>query len=122
MTKTDPKSFKIADAADMAVTSLPSIDRHPGLFIRDTLMPEYGVTKLADLARRLGVNRSGLHRVLMGQNDVSRELAYRLGALMNDAVADLLIAWQQAWDMKKEAAHREALKEQIERLPTPAAD
>lgn len=114
-------AYKITDPAEMAV-KLPAIDRAPGCFLRDVVLPEYGMTNVADLARRLGVNRPNLVNVLGGTSAVSRELAYRLGALLNDHVADLLIAYQHAWDLQNEAGRREELKAEIERVPAPAVD
>lgn len=116
MTKSNPGSFKIEDPAAMLVEHLPPLDRHPGVFIRDTLMPEFGLN-VAQLSRLIGVNRSNLHNVLQGNVDVSRDLAYRLGALMNDHVADLLINYQLQWDLQQECDRREGFKREIERLP-----
>ena len=115
MPRTNPAKYKITDPADMVVGDLPPVDRHPGVFIRDTLMPEYGLN-VAALARMIGVNRPNLHNVLQGRSDVSRDLAYRLGALMNDHVADFLISYQVAWDKQQEAERRAAFKAQITRI------
>ncbi|MFS0737572.1 hypothetical protein ABC347_11025 [Sphingomonas sp. 1P06PA] len=105
--------------ADMIVNAVPPLTQHPGGFIRDTLLPEFGLS-VAETARRIGVDRAGFHGVLTGKYDVSRDLAYKLGALMNDAVADLLIAYQHAYDLEKERDKRAAYREKIERLPVPA--
>lgn len=115
MSKRATHDFKIRNPQEMQVGTLPPLDRHPGCFIRDTLLPEYGLSVSA-LAERIGVNRPNLSNVLHGKADVSRELAYRLGALMNDQVADLLIAYQHAWDLDREKARRDELKGQIMRI------
>lgn len=39
---------------------------------------------------------------------------------MRDEVADLLIAYQHAYDLAQEREMREAMKASIERLPEPA--
>lgn len=119
MPKRDSNQFKITDPAQMRVDALPPFDRHPGHFIRDTLLPEYGLS-ISALAGRLELNRSNLSNVLNGKSDVSRDLAYALGALMSDHVADLLIAWQNAWDLEQERGRREDFKRRIARLPEPA--
>ena len=111
--------YKIADPAGMLIGELPPLDRHPGIYFREVLMPQWGL-KVAPLARAIGVNRANLHEVLSGRSDVSRELAYRLGALLNDHVGDFLIGYQLAWDIERERERREQLKREIERLPTPA--
>ena len=119
MAKRDDAQYKIAKASEMIVDAVPPIDRHPGLFIKAVLLPEYGLS-VAETARRLKVDRAGFHGTLTGKYDVSRDLAYKLGALMRDEVADLLIAYQHAYDLAKERDRREAFKETIERL-APAA-
>lgn len=117
----DQSAFKIEAAADMVVEALPPLEQHPGLFIRHTLLPEYGLT-VSEAARRIGVDRAGFTGVLDGKYSVSRDLAYKLGALMNDPVADLLIAYQHAYDLAQERERREAFKAKIERVePVEAA-
>lgn len=121
MSKRDSSEHKIEKASEMIVAALPPIDRHPGAFIRDVLLPEYGLS-VSEAAKRLGVNRVGFHHTLNGKYDVSRDLAYKLGALMRDEVADLLIAYQNAYDLAKETEKREGYKATIERMaPVEAA-
>jgi len=112
MAKRDSSQYKIEKAADMIVSAIPPDTPHPGAFIKDTLLPDYGLS-VAEAARRLGVDRAGFHGVLTGKYDVSRELAYKLGALMNDHVADLLIQWQLRHDLDREKAKRDAYKTTI---------
>ncbi|WP_423606105.1 helix-turn-helix transcriptional regulator [Sphingomonas sp. MS122] len=113
----DAAQYKIETAAEMVVTALPPLDQHPGPFIRDVLLPEYGLKNISDVARRLGVDRAGFIGTLNGKHDVSRDLAYKLGALTNDHVADFLIAYQHAYDLAKERDKREAYKAKIARVP-----
>lgn len=115
MPKRDSAQYKIAAAADMIVGAVPPLDRHPGSFIKETLLPEYGLS-VAEVARRIKMDRATLHLVLTGKHAVSRDLAYKLGALMRDEVADLLIAYQHAYDLSREQERRQAFKEQIERV------
>lgn len=115
-----PQDFKISDPAEMAVSVSPAPDRHPGLFIRDTLLPEYGLN-ISRLCEVLKLNRSNVSAVLSGKSDVSRDFAYRLGALLNDHLADLLINWQHLWTLEQERPRRQELAREIERLPAPAA-
>lgn len=119
MAKAQNADFKITDPDAMLVEHQPPLHIHPGVFIRDVLLPQYGL-KVAPLARMIGVARPNLYHVLQGSRDVSRELAYRLGALMNDHVADFLISYQMASDKQQEAGRREELKREITRLPAPA--
>lgn len=109
--------FKITDPAEMLVLDDQPLTTHPGVFLREVILPQWGLTKIAPLARMLGVNRPNLHNVLHGTSDVSRELAYRFGALLGDHAADFLIAYQNRWDLEQEKGRREELKRQIPRLP-----
>ncbi len=111
----DKSAFKIEAAAGMVVEALPPLEQHPGHFIRHTLLPEYGLS-VSEAARRIGVDRAGFTGVLDGKYAVSRDLAYKLGALMNDQVADLLIAYQHAYDLGHERERRESFKAKIERV------
>lgn len=120
MPKPPPEDYKIHDEADMMVVDLPPLDRPPGVFLREVILPEWGATKIAPLAAALKVNRPHLVDVLNGRGNVSRELAYRLGARFNDHVADLLIAYQHQWDLQQERGRREELKKEIEAVPAPA--
>jgi len=108
--------YKIEAAAEMVVSAVPQLDQHPGKFIKDVLLPEYGLS-VAEAARRIKMDRATLHLVLTGKHAVSRDLAYKLGALMRDEVADLLIAYQHAYDLAKDREKREEYKATIERVP-----
>ena len=119
MSKRGASQYKITDPAEMLVRRQPPIDKHPGVFLRETIMPQWKLN-VSELARRLSVNRANLHNVLTGNADVSRDLAYKLGALLRDEVADFLIAYQNAYDLEREKEKRETFKQTIERLPEPA--
>ncbi|WP_034157891.1 helix-turn-helix transcriptional regulator [Sphingomonas sp. ERG5] len=107
--------FKIKDPAEMAIRRQPMAG-HPGAFIRNVLLPEYGLS-VTEAARRIGVQRVGFIGTLDGKYSVTRDLAYKLGALMRDEVTDLLIAWQQKYDLEREAEQRAAYRRDIERVP-----
>jgi antitoxin HigA-1 len=117
MSKREKSEYKLAPE-EMAV-AMPPADRHPGEFIKQVLLPEYGLS-VSEAARRIAMDRATLHLVLTGKHAVSRDLAYKLGALMRDEVADLLIAAQLAFDLAQEQERREAFRRQIERMPEPA--
>lgn len=120
MSKSPPEDFKITDPEEMKVQAMPLLTKHPGVYLREVILPEWGATKIAPLAAALKVNRPHLVDVLNGRGNVTRELAYRLGARFNDHVADLLISYQHQWDLQQEAARREELKQEIEPVPAPA--
>lgn len=59
------------------MTALPP--PHPGLFIRDGLLPSLGVS-VTDGAEQLGISRTNFSRFLNGHVGVSPEMALRLEA------------------------------------------
>jgi addiction module HigA family antidote len=120
MTRRNSGEYKITDPVEQLVARQPPVDKHPGEFVKEVLLPAYGLS-VAETARRIGVDRAGLHMTLTGKYDVSRDLAYKLGALMRDEVADFLIAYQAKYDLARESERREAFKQTIERVTPPAA-
>lgn len=118
MTKQPNSEFKITDPAEMLVGELPPLSISPGEFIKNTVLPEWGLNAKA-AAELIGFSRVGLTNTLNGKHEVTRDLIYRLGALLGDNLADLLLAHKQAWDLQQERAQREAHKATIARLPTP---
>jgi len=64
---------------------------HPGEVLRDTVLAELSVT---DFARRLGVSRVALSRVINGRAAVSAEMALRLSAALGGSAESWL--WMQA--------------------------
>jgi addiction module HigA family antidote len=52
---------------------------HPGEVLKDTVLRADGGLSLTEFARRLGVSRVSLSRVVNGRAAVSAELAIRLG-------------------------------------------
>jgi len=120
MAKQPKSEFKITDPADMQVGELPPLSISPGEFIKTVVLPEWGLNAKA-AAELLGYNRVGLTNTLNGKHEVTRDLIYRLGALLGDHLADLLLAHKQAWDLEQERAQREAYKASIARLPFSAA-
>jgi len=119
MAKRDTAHFKIEKAAEMVVGALPPINRHPGTFIKEVLLPDWGLS-ISEAARRIKVDRATFSLVLSGKHAVSNDLAYKLGALLRDEVADFLIAYQHAYDLAAERDRREAYKGEIERIADPA--
>lgn len=120
MSQREPDKFKITDPKEMFVKTQPPLTQHPGTYLRDVILPEYGVRYVAALARAIGAHRPTLVNVLDGKHDVSRDLAYKLGAYLADEVADFLIAYQNAYDLATEREKREAYKKTITRLVTEA--
>ncbi len=74
---------------------------HPGLLLRDDILPALGLT-VTEAADQLGVTRSTLSRVLNGHASISPEMAMRLEGWLgveNGGRADAWIAQQAAYDL-----------------------
>jgi len=70
---------------------------HPGEALRDGVLAECGVT-VTELARRLGVTRVALSRVLNGKAAVSAEMAVRLAAALGGS-AESWLHMQASYDL-----------------------
>ncbi|MDE2403661.1 MAG: hypothetical protein KGM17_02960 [Sphingomonadales bacterium] len=114
-------AWKITDPNRQRVRHATTLTTHPGVFFRQVIMPQYGLN-VSSLARLIDFSRPHLHNVLSGRGDLTRELAYRLGALFTEQVADFLINYQHLWDLQQEQPRRAALRQKIRRLPEPAPD
>jgi len=68
---------------------------HPGEVLREFL-PD-GMT-IEEVARRLGVSRVQLSRVLNGRSAISAEMAIRIGLLTN-STPESWLAGQTKWDL-----------------------
>ena len=55
---------------------------HPGEILKDTVLRKNGGLSVTDFAKRLGVSRVALSRVVNGRAAVSAELAIRLAAAL----------------------------------------
>lgn len=119
MSKRDTSQFKIKDPAEQIVRPQPNLTVPPGVYLRDVILPQWGLN-VSETARRINMDRATLHIVLSGKKPITRDLAYKLGALLRDEVADFLIAYQHAFDLQEEGERRAGFRASIERLPEPA--
>lgn len=74
---------------------------HPGALLREDLIPASGLT-VKGAARRLGVSRGTLHRVLAEEGPVTPSIALRLARLFGGS-ADMWIGMQSAYDLQRTA-------------------
>lgn len=91
---------------------------HPGEVLRDGVFTDTGLT-VTDFARRLGVTRVALSRVLNGRAAISAEMAVRLGAVLGGS-AESWLKMQADYDLWQA---RKRLRSQVSRispLPRPA--
>jgi len=74
---------------------------HPGLTLRDDVLPALGLG-VSEAARQLGVSRVALSRVINGRAAISPDMALRLQAWLgieNGGDAKLWLAEQTAYDL-----------------------
>ena len=75
---------------------------HPGEVLRGTVLDELSVT---EFARRLGVSRVTLSRVINGRASVSAEMAIRLAAALGGS-AESWLRMQATYDLWQAAKRR----------------
>ncbi len=71
---------------------------HPGEVLKDTVLRADGGITVSEFAKRLGVSRVALSRVVNGKAVVSAELAIRLAAALRGS-ADSWLRMQLAYDL-----------------------
>ena len=70
---------------------------HPGEIVREDVLPALGLS-VSEAARRLGISRQQLHRVLACTHPITPEMALRLGKLTDNGPG-LWLHMQQAYDL-----------------------
>lgn len=86
---------------------------HPGEILADTVVREDGGITVTDFAKRLGVSRVALSRVINGRAAVSAELAIRLGAALGGS-AESWLTMQMAYDLWQAQKRRRPKIEPLE--------
>lgn len=75
---------------------------HPGLTLRDDVLPALGLSAVTEAAQQLDVNRVTLSRVLNGRAAISPKMALRIEAWLGvdrGGEARTWLAEQSAYDM-----------------------
>jgi addiction module HigA family antidote len=87
---------------------------HPGEVLREDVLPSLGLS-VSETARRLGVSRQQLHRILAGTHPVTTEMALRIGKFSGNGPG-IWLRMQQVYDLwhtenriKEELAHIETV-------------
>jgi addiction module HigA family antidote len=70
---------------------------HPGEVVREDVLPALGLS-VSEAARRLGVSRQQLHRILACTHPITTEMALRIGRLAGNGPG-LWLRMQQAYDL-----------------------
>jgi addiction module HigA family antidote len=88
---------------------------HPGAFLREDFMPDYGLSVTA-LADRIGVSRQSINELLRERRAVSPEMALRLARLFGNSAEFWLNTqravdlWDAAQTIKKDVAQIQPLR------------
>ena len=91
---------------------------HPGLTLRDDVLPALGISVTA-AAEQLGVTRPALSRVLNARAAISPEMALRIEAWLgveNGGSASIWLSQQTAYDLWKA---RKTIKPKVKRVLIP---
>jgi addiction module HigA family antidote len=70
---------------------------HPGEVVREDVLPALGLS-VSEAARRMGVSRQQLHRVLACTHPITTEMALRIGKFAGNGPG-LWLRMQQAYDL-----------------------
>ena len=88
---------------------LPRPSIHPGEVLREDVLPSLGLS-VSETAKRLGVSRQQLHRILACTHPLTAEMALRIGKLLGNGLG-LWLRMQQNHDLwRLEQALRSELK------------
>jgi len=86
---------------------------HPGLLVKDDL-EALGVS-VTEAAKKLGVDKSQLSRVMNGRSAISAEMALRLESVVG-GTADHYLRMQNAYDLAQVRQNKANLTEGLTRL------
>jgi len=70
---------------------------HPGEILREDVLPALGIS-VSEAARKLGISRQQLHRVLACTHPITTEMALRIGKFAGNGPG-LWLRMQQAYDL-----------------------
>jgi len=71
---------------------------HPGVILREDVLPHLKGMSVSAFARSLGISRQTLHAVLAERSGVSAEMALRLGTFLGNG-AQLWVDMQTRYDL-----------------------
>ena len=90
---------------------------HPGEILREDVLQASGLS-VSETARRLGISRQQLHRILACTHPITTEMALRIGRFAGNGPG-LWLRMQQAHDLWY-VAHR--MKDELSNIETVASD
>ncbi len=86
---------------------------HPGEVLREDVLPALGLS-VSEAARRLGISRQQLHRVLACTHPITTEMALRIGKFAGNGPG-LWLRMQQVYDLWH-AEHR--MRDELSKIET----
>ncbi|MCY3729473.1 MAG: HigA family addiction module antitoxin [Nitrospira sp.] len=86
---------------------------HPGEVLREDVLPALGLS-ISETARRLGVSRQQLHRILACTHPITAEMALRIGKLTGNGPG-LWLRMQQNHDLWR---LEQSLKSELKKIET----
>lgn len=86
---------------------------HPGEILREDVLPSLNLS-VSEAARRLGVSRQQLHRILACTHPITTDMALRIGKFAGNG-PNLWLRMQQSFDLWG-AEHR--LKDDLSKIQT----
>ncbi len=105
----------MSKAKELAAERPNRCPSHPGLLLRDSVLPALRLT-VKDAAAELRISRQTLHRILAGEVAVTPQMAVRLGKFCGNG-AGLWLRMQQAHDLW---LAEQTLKEELAQIPSHA--
>ncbi len=98
--------------AEYLVKSSPKREpTHPGAILREDVLPALGIS-VSEFARRIGVSRQVLHRILAESHGITPEMALRIGEFVGNG-AHLWLRMQQDYDLWQA---RRVMKPMLDRI------
>lgn len=91
---------------------------HPGEILREDVLPALGLS-ISEMARRLGVSRQQVHRILACTHPVTVEMALRIGRLVGNGPG-LWLRLQQNYDLCRVEQGLSSELEKIKPIETPS--
>jgi len=70
---------------------------HPGEIMREDILPSLGLS-ISEAARRMGISRQQLHRILACTHPISTEMGLRIGKFAGNGPG-IWLRMQQAYDL-----------------------
>ena len=90
---------------------------HPGEILREDVLPDLGLS-ISEAARRLGISRQQLHRILACTHPITTEMALRIGKFAGNGPA-LWLRMQQTYDLWYA---EQRMKNELSKIETVATD